>query len=683
MDLQVAVAPEPARLRLSMFPPSRPHRRQHSTILSELLEHAPLPSEAALFNDLRIETDISEALSESSEQDAEEDISTVRQACVKKRFAWLSAWDVLLRRPHADQEQDIAIGKAPEQPPLGLPTLPENAPSPESTPPASRDAAAVAAAPIAPPKPRIKVPPKTGPRAIHVKPAPPTNSPTRSSSPSELKYVELRPMRGTEELPVALGGTGYWPKDVVLSDRLGFIYDMKRRAREEEAAAEIDNSDRWSLRAMSEDTETNGSDDTEDWKDQLTNASEGALELLCQTPFSPDSLAINSDSESESRSRSTSNADNTARPPASGSNPQLSLVSAKIAELAPKKEEMALRKKLEDHYDSTVRRRLYVTNHRRNNWHNLIIKALSNRAGQSQHPEWHLLHGEFTVLAELHLLPNGNQWIKKFRQLVAGGVPVDVRAEVWMVCSGAAQMAVPSLFDDAIKNYQPSEGSMIIDNDAPRTLKNNVYFAYNKGTERLRWVLHAYHALRPGGYVQGMNLITANILLVVPEPEHAFWLLVVMVERLLPNACFTEVGLEAFGDAQLAARMIETDLPELWRHISSLIDIEEKLIGSVLFDWFASGFARCLAGEALFRVWDVVMCLQDRPDFLFCVALALFKVNEKYLLAISDGDDLYTYLRTSMTGHAVSIDSLIRTSLAIKRKAMEGAKESLTASSTA
>jgi small G protein signaling modulator 3 len=530
----------------------------------------------------------------------------------------------------------------------------------------------------------IRIPSRGPAQAKAVKASPTTaglssTPPTRSGSPPELKYVELRPIRDSEELPVALGGNGYWPKDVVLSDRLGFIYDLKRRTREEEAAAELDNSERWSVRALSisEETETNASDDTDDWKDKLTNLSEGSLELLCQTPLAPDSLAIYSDSEYESRTRSssTSNADSTHRGPTSATDPQISLISPKPAELAPKNDTAVLRKQLEDHYVTTVKRRQYVTNVRKQNWQQLITKALNNRAVQSQHPEWHLLHGEYSVLAELHQLPNGPQWIKKFRLFVASGVPVDVRAEVWMVCSGAASMAVPSLFAEAVKDYKPSASSMIIENDAPRTLKNNVYFAYSKGTEQLRWVLHAFHALRPGGYVQGMNLIAANILLVVPEPENAFWLLVVMIEQLLPNACFMREGIEAFSDARIVSRMIESELPDLYNYMSELIAIDEKVVGSVLFDWFASGFARCLAGEALFRIWDVLLCLQDRDDWLYCVALALFKMNERRLRAITDGDELYVYLRTNMTGHAISIDALVKAALAVKRKVITNAKQ--------
>jgi hypothetical protein len=82
-----------------------------------------------------------------------------------------------------------------------------------------------------------------------------------------------------------------------------------------------------------------------------------------------------------------------------------------------------------------------------------------------------------------------------------------------------------------------------------------------------------------------------------------------------------------------------------------------------------------LSAEALYRVWDVVLCMQDGSTFLFQVALALLKLNEKQLLQCDTPAAIYHYINHQMTNHAISIDGLIQASDAlnkeVKRKDVE------------
>lgn len=98
-------------------------------------------------------------------------------------------------------------------------------------------------------------------------------------------------------------------------------------------------------------------------------------------------------------------------------------------------------------------------------------------------------------------------------------------------------------------------------------------------------------------------------------------------------------------------------LPTLDLHLSKLgVELE-----ALTFQWFLSIFTDCLAAEALFRVWDVILCLVGSP-FLFQVALALLKLNEKALLDCNSAAGVYSYLNGEMTHQGISIDGLIRES---------------------
>jgi hypothetical protein len=62
-----------------------------------------------------------------------------------------------------------------------------------------------------------------------------------------------------------------------------------------------------------------------------------------------------------------------------------------------------------------------------------------------------------------------------------------------------------------------------------------------------------------------------------------------------------------------------------------------------------------------------VFCINDGSTFLFQVALALLKLNEKQLLQCPTPAGIYTYINHQMTNHAISIDGLIHASEGLRR----------------
>ncbi|KAH8179016.1 rab-GTPase-TBC domain-containing protein [Sarocladium implicatum] len=295
-------------------------------------------------------------------------------------------------------------------------------------------------------------------------------------------------------------------------------------------------------------------------------------------------------------------------------------------------------------------------------------------------PETRVADGEIIGISNL-----GNKgkvgrakW-NEFKNLVLGGIPVAYRAKVWSECSGAAALRIPGYYDDLVaQNGDDDDASVVsqIKMDINRTLTDNIFFRKGPGVEKLNEVLLAYSRRNKDvGYCQGMNLIAANLLLIMPSAEDTFWVLTSIIENILPQGYYDQSLMSSRADQQVLRQYVVTVLPRLSAHLDKLsIELE-----ALTFQWFLSVFTDCLCAEALFRVWDVVLCTNDGSTFLFQVALALLKLNEGNLLQRNTPAGVYTYISHQMTEHAISIDGLMQASEGlrklVKREDVESRRE--------
>lgn len=581
---------------------------------------------------------------------------------------------------------------------------------------------------------------------------------------TNLGPVEMDAILPLESRPPTLTHTynNYQPGDL-LTDRFGFIYDQRRNKRQREAnivksrgnrpsvaetlgafrsdasdgEEEPDsrtpvqhtyNSHRSPAAASPEDPET-GTIAIRRWQDYLKFPTK-PTELLSHTPSTAPIVSLTTGNERQHRSASISveRGGSLSVPPNAQPSASTSTVVADSPEFAVSHTDepaatasgtnenepvKLLLEQLTDLHDSLQRDRTVRWNEflrkvraerRKDGEAAAAAAAASDRPTQSvDMPEVSLADGEMIGIAGL-----GNKgkvgrakW-REFRVLVLGGVPVALRAKVWSECSGASAMRVPGYYDDLVKGAggsEPDHSVMAqIDADINRTLTDNVFFRKGPGVAKLQEVLLAYSRRNPEvGYCQGMNLIAASLLLVMPTAEDAFWILASMVEIILPQHYYDHGLLASRADQVVLRQYISQVLPKLSAHLDTLgIELE-----ALTFQWFLSVFTDCLSAEALYRVWDVVLCLnvtstvnsndptgsntpttpRDINDpstsaakdiasgsgggstFLFQVALALLKLNEHQLLTSCDTPAaLYTYVNHQMTNHAISIDGLIQAS---------------------
>ncbi|KAL4779538.1 hypothetical protein BJX76DRAFT_340451 [Aspergillus varians] len=593
-----------------------------------------------------------------------------------------------------------------------------------------------------------------------------------AKNPTHLGPVEMDAILPMESRPPTLSPIyNNYLGGELLTDRFGFIYDQRRKRRQRQANMLENNGSRLSIaetlntfrsdasdghdeldlpeqlssaaeshRSSGQGSPTDPEAGSQRWQDYLTLPS-APTELLSHTPSAGPIISLTTAGEDAPRNngvavdkRGSVSVNSNSQPFASTSavvadRPEFAGASAdEIAALASGGENEPVKLLLEqltELHDLLQRERTV-------RWNEFLRKVRAERRKEGEAaaaaaaasdrplkavdmPEVSLADGEMVGISGLgNKGKAGRAKWREFRGLVLGGIPVALRSKIWSECSGASSMRVPGYYDELVKGIGGTEpdASVVaqIDMDINRTLTDNVFFRKGPGVAKLKEVLLAYSRRNPEvGYCQGMNLIAASLLLITPTAEDTFWLLTSMIEVILPKHYYDHGLLASRADQVVLRQYISQVLPKLSDHLDSLgVELE-----ALTFQWFLSVFTDCLSAEALYRVWDVVLCLDvasavnknpattsntttststsssqaatrenntNSPathdivagsgggsTFLFQVALALLKLNENQLLTTcSTPAELYTYINHQMTNHAISIDGLIQASEALR-----------------
>jgi hypothetical protein len=145
-------------------------------------------------------------------------------------------------------------------------------------------------------------------------------------------------------------------------------------------------------------------------------------------------------------------------------------------------------------------------------------------------------------------------------------------------------------------------------------MPNNVFFGGNgPGIPKLERVLVAFSRHNPTiGYCQGsmplagvdlVNVITATLLLIHSTDEEAFWGLVAIIERILPDGYFTPDLIASRADQRVLKRLVRELCPRVHIHLQRLgVDLE-----AITFNWFLSVFTDCLPAEVLQSILSTIV----------------------------------------------------------------------------
>uniref|UniRef100_A0A665TYY5 TBC1 domain family, member 9 (with GRAM domain) n=1 Tax=Echeneis naucrates TaxID=173247 RepID=A0A665TYY5_ECHNA len=226
------------------------------------------------------------------------------------------------------------------------------------------------------------------------------------------------------------------------------------------------------------------------------------------------------------------------------------------------------------------------------------------------------------------------------RELVLNGIPERLRGELWLLFSGAQnEMAThPGYYGDLVEQAMGlcSLATEEIERDLHRSMPEHRAFQNEMGIAALRRVLTAYAHRNPSiGYCQAMNIVTSVLLLYCTE-EEAFWLLVVLCERMLPDYYNTRV-VGALVDQGVFEELTRAFLPLLYEHMQEL-----GVISTISLSWFLTLFLSVMPFDSAVLLVDCFF--YEGIKVIFQVALAVLHDNMDALLTCSDEGEAMTIL---------------------------------------
>ena len=263
---------------------------------------------------------------------------------------------------------------------------------------------------------------------------------------------------------------------------------------------------------------------------------------------------------------------------------------------------------------------------------------------------------------------------KEMNQLICQGIPNQLKSEMWMILSGAIheKLSSPGYYSSLVEASLASKtvSHDEIERDLHRSLPEHPAFQQVKkvareeagddkveietreGISALRRVLAAYAYRNPNiGYCQAMNIVTA-VLLIYCNEEDAFWLLVAICERLLPDYYNTKV-VGAQVDQGVLEELICKELPALGNRLKDL-----GMTQMITLSWFLTVFLNMMPYQTAVYVIDNFFCQGARVIFQLTLMI-LAKCENDMMASKDDGEAmiiLTEYFKKNVVVSAIDDD---------------------------
>lgn len=252
---------------------------------------------------------------------------------------------------------------------------------------------------------------------------------------------------------------------------------------------------------------------------------------------------------------------------------------------------------------------------------------------------------------------------EKLRTYVREGIPHSLRAEMWLRLSGALQKKQKSetSYGEILRagcNNDSLMTSKQIEKDLLRILPSNACFSGANGTgvPRLRRILRGIAWLYPDiGYCQGMGVIVASLLLFMEE-ENAFWMMVTIIEDLLPASYYSSTLLGVQADQ----RVLQTLIGNYLNGVDDVLKSHDIELSLITLQWFLTIFANVVHMKILLRIWDWLFF--DGSIVVFQLTLGLLKIKEPQLKQLENSAQIFNSL-SDIPGEIDDVENLFKYAL--------------------
>ncbi|CAH8550888.1 unnamed protein product [Dicrocoelium dendriticum] len=238
----------------------------------------------------------------------------------------------------------------------------------------------------------------------------------------------------------------------------------------------------------------------------------------------------------------------------------------------------------------------------------------------------------------------------QFKRFCRKGIPPSNRSEMWMVLSGAKfrMKDNPHVYRVAASKQPIQKLLSVILADLPRTYPENIRFRDENSPKSLipslKRVLSAFAVQFPHiGYCQGMNYITAILLLVVSghgeeAEEKAFWLLDALVNHILPSY-YADDMVSVRRDCMVLGQLLRSKD----RAVYEMIEKSGANFTMLCAKWFICIYADVLPIETTLRIMDCLF--YEGEKILFRAGITLIRLHRTQLLECEDFPVLLTAFR--------------------------------------
>ena len=237
---------------------------------------------------------------------------------------------------------------------------------------------------------------------------------------------------------------------------------------------------------------------------------------------------------------------------------------------------------------------------------------------------------------------------KQLKELCAQGLPEAVRGEVWKRLGDVPALLKkqPHTYERLVATTPRRDVAHQLDLDVKRSHLEHERFArpYTGGQLSLFNVMRAYSLHDTVvEYTQGMSDVAGLLLMYLTE-EDTFWLFTQLMfdDRWQLQGVFASgfplLHQHCFVEAQLLAKYH----PQILRHMKK-VDFDPFMLQPHAMEWFMTLYIRVLPYAFTVRIFDVL--LSRGYYVVFRVAMALFEIMKKQILATTEYPDLMQMLK--------------------------------------